>query len=122
MKVATKMMRSSLFHYKTAGRAIYQASKHGVLELTKSAALEYAPKAIRINAVFSGTIEIPFVAVTLAKEPEAMEDTLRSQPIGRLGRAEEIAPAVLWLCGSGSTFVIAHALVEAAAECTTVHN
>jgi NAD(P)-dependent dehydrogenase (short-subunit alcohol dehydrogenase family) len=93
-----------------AGRAAYHASKHGVIGLTRSAALEYASRGIRVNAICPGTIETPMVAEMLAKEPEAMKDILRDQPIGRLGRPEEIAAAVLWLCGSGSSFVIGHAL------------
>jgi len=92
------------------GRAAYHASKHGVIGLTRSAALEYAAKGIRINAVCPGTIETPMVAEMLAKEPEAMGAILKQQPIGRLGRPEEIAAAVLWLCGPGSSFVVGHAL------------
>jgi NAD(P)-dependent dehydrogenase (short-subunit alcohol dehydrogenase family) len=92
------------------GRAAYHASKHGVIGMTKSAALEYAAKGIRINAVCPGTVETPMVTEMLAKEPEAMKEILRDQPIGRLGRPEEIASAVLWLCGPGASFVIGHAL------------
>jgi NAD(P)-dependent dehydrogenase (short-subunit alcohol dehydrogenase family) len=92
------------------GRAAYHASKHGVIGLTRSAALEYAARGIRINAVCPGTIETPMVAEMLAKEPEAMAEILKQQPIGRLGRPEEIAAAVLWLCGPGASFVIGHAL------------
>src|SRR2546421_9147892 len=76
------------------GRAMYHASKHGVIGLTRSAALEYASRGIRINAVCPGAIETPMVAEMLAKEPEAMKEIMRDQPIGRLGRPEEIAAAV----------------------------
>ena len=92
------------------GRAIYHASKHGVIGLTKSAALEYASRGIRINAVCPGTIETPMIADMIAKESLTMEDFQRDQPMGRLGRAEEIAAAVLWLCSPGASFVIGHAL------------
>jgi NAD(P)-dependent dehydrogenase (short-subunit alcohol dehydrogenase family) len=92
------------------GRAAYHASKHGVIGLTKSAALEYAAKGIRINAVCPGVIKTPMVTGMLAKEPDSMQAILRDQPIGRLGRAEEVAAAVLWLCSPGASFAIGHAL------------
>ena len=92
------------------GRAAYHASKHGVIGLTRSAALEYASRGIRINAICPGTFDTPMVAEMLEKQADAMQEILREQPIGRLGRAEEIADAVLWLCSSGSTFVVGHAL------------
>jgi NAD(P)-dependent dehydrogenase (short-subunit alcohol dehydrogenase family) len=76
------------------GRAIYHATKHGVIGLTKSAALEYAARGIRINVICPGAVETPM----LAKEPETMKDITKEQPIGRLGKPEEIASAVLWLC------------------------
>ena len=75
-----------------SGRAAYHASKHGVLGLTKSAALEYASRGIRINAVCPGAIETPMVAGMVAKEPDTMKDILKEQPIGRLGRPEKSPP------------------------------
>lgn len=92
------------------GRAIYHATKHGVIGLTKSAALEYAARGIRINAICPGAIETPMIAAMIAKEPGTMKDILKEQPIGRLGQPEEIASAVLWLCSPGAGFVIGHAL------------
>ncbi|HJR77521.1 MAG TPA: SDR family oxidoreductase [Nitrospiraceae bacterium] len=93
-----------------AGRGVYHASKHGVLGLTKSAALEYASRGIRINAVCPGIIETPMVAGMLASQAEAMKELMKDVPIGRLGRPEEIAAAVLWLCSPAASFVIGHAL------------
>ena len=87
------------------GRAAYHASKHGVIELTKSAALEYAPRGIRINAICPGTIETPMVAEMIAKGELDMDEAIANQPIARLGRADEMAAAVLWLRSPGASFV-----------------
>jgi NAD(P)-dependent dehydrogenase (short-subunit alcohol dehydrogenase family) len=78
-----------------------------VIGLTKSAALDYAAKGIRVNAVCPGCIDTPMGD---AIDPAAMTEFLRDQPIGRMGRAEEVAAAVLWLCSSGASFVLGVAL------------
>lgn len=94
-----------------AGRGPYHAARHGVLGLTKSAALEYAGRGIRINAVCPGIIDTPMVAGMKQGESDAMDKLMAEVPINRLGTAEEIAAAVLWLCSPASRFVIGHALV-----------
>jgi NAD(P)-dependent dehydrogenase (short-subunit alcohol dehydrogenase family) len=86
------------------------AAGHRALGLTKSAALEYAPRGIRINAVCPGTIETPMVADMIAKGELTVADAEAGQPIGRLGRGDEIAAAVLWLCSPGASLVVAVAL------------
>jgi NAD(P)-dependent dehydrogenase (short-subunit alcohol dehydrogenase family) len=91
-------------------RAAYHASKHGVIGLTKSAALEYAPRGIRINAICPGTIETPMVAEMIANGELSMDDAIANQPIARLGQASEMAAAVLWLCSSAASFVLGVAL------------
>src|SRR6266571_2685506 len=78
-------------------RAAYHASKHGVIGLTKSAAVEYAPKGIRINAICPGVINTPMVAGMIAGGELNMDEAVANQPIARLGTAEEMAAAVLWL-------------------------
>ena len=92
------------------GRASYHATKHGVLGLTKSAALEYAPRGIRINAICPGTIETPMVARMIADGELSVDDAVAGQPIGRLGRGDEIAASVLWLCSPGASLIVGVAL------------
>jgi len=91
-------------------RAAYHGTKHAVIGMTRSAAVEYAPRGIRINAVCPGTIDTPMVQDMLAGQPEAMAEIMKEQPIGRLGHSDEIAAAVLWLCSPAASFVIGAAL------------
>jgi len=88
-------------------RGTYHAAKHGVIGFTKSAALEYATRGIRVNAVCPGMIRTPMfdkmIAEGQGEELNAMLKTL--VPMGRMGRPEEIADAVLWLCSSAASYV-----------------
>ncbi|HHY2417473.1 TPA: SDR family NAD(P)-dependent oxidoreductase [Salmonella enterica] len=93
-----------------ANLGAYTASKHGVVGLTKSAALEYAPQGIRINAVCPGPVETPMVQKALAASPEHMDAVIKEIPAGRLGRSEEVAGTVLWLCSPLAGFVIGQAI------------
>jgi NAD(P)-dependent dehydrogenase (short-subunit alcohol dehydrogenase family) len=92
------------------GRAAYYASKHGVIGLTSSAALEYAPRGIRINAICPGTIATPMVTDMIAAGDLDETVAIANQPINRLGQPEEIATTVLWLCSPGASFVVGIAL------------
>ena len=92
------------------GRAAYHATKHGVIGLTKSAALEYAPRGVRINAICPGTIATPMVTDMIAKGELALDVARANQPINRLGTPEEIAASVLWLTSPGAGFVTGVAL------------
>lgn len=89
----------------------YVASKHGVLGLTKTAAVEFSADGVRVNAVCPGVIETPMVARTREEDPEMMEQTAAATPIGRLGEPEEIAAAVVWLCSDDASFVTGESLV-----------
>jgi NAD(P)-dependent dehydrogenase (short-subunit alcohol dehydrogenase family) len=89
------------------GRAAYHATKHGVIGLTRSAAMDVAAQGIRVNAICPGCVDTP-MGDGIA--PEAMKEFLKDQPIGRMGRPEEIAAAVLWLCSPASSFIIGVAL------------
>jgi len=89
------------------GRAAYHASKHGVIGLTKSAALDNAALGIRVNAICPGCVDTPMGD---GIDPAAMKAFLRDQPIGRMGRPEEVAAAVLWLCSPAASFILGVAL------------
>jgi NAD(P)-dependent dehydrogenase (short-subunit alcohol dehydrogenase family) len=94
-----------------AGRGTYHAAKHGVLGLTKSAALEYASRGIRINAICPGLIQTPMSDQMIASgQAEALDTLRKAVPMERVGRAEEIADAVLWLCSSAASYVTGQSL------------
>jgi NAD(P)-dependent dehydrogenase (short-subunit alcohol dehydrogenase family) len=89
-----------------AERGIYHAAKHGVLGFTKSAALEYAARGIRINAICPGLIQTPMSdQMVAAGQGEALAALEKMIPLGRVGRPEEIADAVLWLCSDAASYV-----------------
>ena len=92
-------------------RADYVASKHGVVGLSRVAALDYVRKGIRVNAICAGLTRTPFVERLFARRPEAEPEITGRIPMGRLGTPEEIAGAVLWLCSDAASFVTGHAMV-----------
>jgi len=93
------------------GQAAYIACKHGVIGLTRTAAMDYAAKGIRINAICPGAILTPMAEELIRRNPQIEKDLIRDIPAGRLGKPEEIADAVLWLCSPAASFVHGHALL-----------
>jgi NAD(P)-dependent dehydrogenase (short-subunit alcohol dehydrogenase family) len=89
----------------------YSASKHAVLGLTKTAAMEVAPKGLRVNAVLPGSTRTPMVEEAIRQGPEVERQILNSIPCGRLATAAEIAAAVLWLCSEQASYVNGLSLV-----------
>ncbi|WP_109488560.1 SDR family oxidoreductase [Occallatibacter savannae] len=92
------------------GIGSYIASKHGVVGLTRTAALEYVQHGIRVNAVNPGLIDTQIARDVVSGNEEAYNDIAKNVPIRRAGRPEEIASAVLWLCSPGASYVVGHAL------------
>ena len=88
----------------------YSASKHGVVGMTKSAALEYAAKGVRINAVAPAVIVTPMAERAFFQDPSVMERVVSMHPVGRLGTPEEVAQAVIWLCSKQASFTTGHTL------------
>jgi NAD(P)-dependent dehydrogenase (short-subunit alcohol dehydrogenase family) len=91
------------------GNCAYVASKHGVVGLTKTAALEYAQQGIRVNCVCPGYIQTPMTAQGM-NDSEQMARIIAREPIGRVGQPEEVAEAVVWLCSDAASFVTGHAM------------
>src|SRR5205807_2105476 len=93
------------------GNPAYTAAKHGVIGLTRAAALDYASSNIRVNAVCPGYIDTPMMARFTGGTPEGRARVISEEPIGRMGRPEEIANAVVWLCSDAAGFVVGSAVV-----------
>lgn len=92
------------------GIGSYIASKHGVVGLTRTAALEYIRHGIRVNAVNPGLIDTQIARDVVSGSEQAYNEIAKNVPIARAGRPEEIASAVLWLCSPGASYVVGHAL------------
>jgi NAD(P)-dependent dehydrogenase (short-subunit alcohol dehydrogenase family) len=93
------------------GQAAYCAAKHGVIGLTKAAALDYAQSNIRVNAVCPGIIATPMMQRFTGGTREGEQRVIAQEPVGRMGTPEEIAAAVVWLCSDAAAFVVGHAMV-----------
>ncbi len=93
-----------------SGMGAYVASKHGVVGLTKAVALENAKHNIRINAVCPGVIHTPMIDRYIAQHPEGEAQLTSGEPIGRMGKPEEIAASVVWLCSDSSSFTTGQAI------------
>lgn len=98
-------MSSGLGEVGIAGQAAYVASKHGVIGLTKTAALEYSSQGVRVNAILPGLVQTPMVDAIEKEHPGFVETLTKAHPIGRLGTPEDIANAVVWLGSDASSFV-----------------
>ncbi len=93
------------------GIPIYTASKHAVIGLTKTAALEYAQSGIRVNAVCPGAIQTAMIDRFMEKNKVSKDSMVAGEPMGRFGEPEEIAEAAIWLCSDASSFTTGHAMV-----------
>src|SRR4051794_41492249 len=93
------------------GSPAYTAAKHGVIGLTKAAALDYAAQNIRINAICPGYIDTPMMGRFTGGTPEGRAKVIAEEPVGRMGKPGEIAAAAVWLWSDAAAFIIGHAVV-----------
>src|SRR5438093_3494017 len=93
------------------GSPAYTAAKHGVIGLTRAAALDYAAQNIRVNAVCPGYIDTAMMGRFTGATPEGRAKVIAEEPVLRMGKPEEIAAAVLWLCSDAAAFMVGHAMV-----------
>jgi NAD(P)-dependent dehydrogenase (short-subunit alcohol dehydrogenase family) len=90
------------------GLSCYIAAKHGVLGLTKVAALDYGARGIRVNAVLPGAMMTPMLRAAAEQDPTHVDELTKIHPIGRLAEPEEVAEAAVWLCTDAASFVLGH--------------
>jgi NAD(P)-dependent dehydrogenase (short-subunit alcohol dehydrogenase family) len=93
------------------GSPAYTAAKHGLIGLTKAAALDYAAQNIRVNAICPGYIDTPMMGRFTGGTPEGRAKVISEEPVGRMGKPEEIAAAVIFLCSDAAAFMVGHAMV-----------
>jgi len=93
------------------GSPAYTAAKHGVIGLTRAAALDYAAQGVRVNAVCPGYIDTPMMGRFTGGTAEGRAKVIAEEPVGRMGKPEEIAEAVVWLCSDAAAFMVGHAMV-----------
>ena len=94
-----------------AYQSAYSTSKHAIIGLTRTAAVEYAKKGVRVNAICPGFIDTGLTRIVLTKKPHLEEKYKKLVPMGRFGREEEVAEAAVWLLSDASSFITGHALV-----------
>src|SRR5437660_9545752 len=93
------------------GNPAYTAAKHGVIGITRSAALDYAARNVRVNAVCPGYIDTPMMGRFTGGTSEGRAKVIAEEPVGRMAKPEEIAAAVIWLCSDAAAFMVGHAMV-----------
>jgi NAD(P)-dependent dehydrogenase (short-subunit alcohol dehydrogenase family) len=101
---------SSLGLVGLAQQPAYVAAKHGVVGLSKAAAMEYSARGVRVNAVCPGVIRTPLFEGAAAADPEMLSNIEAAHPIGRVGQPDEIAEAVVWMCSDAASFLTGHPL------------